>query len=64
MCIKVGDRFGSLTITDKVADGVWGAQCLCGLPTVSEEKYLINGDRHDCGCSERDDDFALGHTDD
>ena len=52
--VKVGNRYGRLTVLSSDADKVWLCQCDCG-DTKSIQGYsLASGGTRSCGCLRRE----------
>jgi hypothetical protein len=56
--IKIGDEFGSLTVTAfherKNGHVYWVVKCKCGNNKVVTTTNLLNGSTHSCGCISKD----------
>ena len=54
MEIKVGERFGRLTVIEDCGPKNVKCVCDCGKTKIAHRKYLRNGDTQSCGCLHRD----------
>ena len=52
--MKIGTKFGRLTVAEKLPSSKWRCECECGKSTIAYGGHLRAGMRISCGCSMAD----------